>query len=84
MILTIVAAALWGVAVAGIGAMLTEIGDWYHRLRKPSWQPPDWLFGPAWTLILTLASASAFLAWRSAPDAAARLHPGQPVEATLP
>ena len=48
--------------------MLTEIGPWYRGLRKPSWQPPDWLFGPAWTLILSLAGISAVLAWNSAPD----------------
>jgi translocator protein len=62
----IVGAALWGIAVAGIGAWLTELSPWYYALRKPSWQPPDWLFGPAWSVIFALASLSAFLAWRSA------------------
>ena len=56
----------WGVVVAGAGAFLTELSPWYYALKKPSWQPPDWLFGPAWTVILALASLSAFLAWRSA------------------
>lgn len=69
----IVAAVLWGVVVAGTGAFLTELSPWYFALRKPSWQPPDWLFGPAWTLILGLASLSAFLAWRNAPDNVSRL-----------
>jgi len=69
----IVAALLWGVAVAGAGAFLTELSPWYYALRKPSWQPPDWLFGPAWTLILGLAALSAFLAWRNAPDSFSRL-----------
>jgi tryptophan-rich sensory protein len=62
----IVVAALWGIAVAGIGAWLTELSPWYYALRKPSWQPPDWLFGPAWSVILALASFSAFIAWRNA------------------
>lgn len=35
----------------GAGGLLTEIGPWYRNLRKPSRQPPDWLFGPAWTVI---------------------------------
>jgi benzodiazapine receptor len=69
----IAAAAAWGVAVALAGALLTDISPWYRTLRKPSWQPPDWLFGPAWTLILGLASVSAFLAWRSAPDSGSRM-----------
>jgi benzodiazapine receptor len=68
----IVVAALWGVAVAGIGAWLTELSPWYYALRKPAWQPPDWLFGPAWSVILALASLSAFLGWRSAGDSGSR------------
>jgi tryptophan-rich sensory protein len=65
----ILLAALWGVLVAALGAWLTDLSPWYYALRKPSWQPPDWLFGPAWTVILALASLSAFLAWRSADTA---------------
>jgi tryptophan-rich sensory protein len=71
--LQIAGAALWGIMVAGIGAWMTELSPWYYRLRKPSWQPPDWLFGPAWTVILTLASLAAFLAWRHAPQPGSRL-----------
>jgi translocator protein len=70
--LAIAVCALWGIAVAGIGALLTNLTPWYHTLRKPSWQPPDWLFGPAWSVILALASASAYLAWRSAGTEAQR------------
>jgi tryptophan-rich sensory protein len=68
----VVVAALWGIAVAGIGAWLTELSPWYYTLRKPSWQPPDWLFGPAWSVILALASLSAFLGWRAATTASER------------
>ena len=56
----------------GAGGLLTEIGPWYRQLRKPRLQPPDWLFGPAWTVILGLAAGAFVLAWRGAPDAAAR------------
>jgi tryptophan-rich sensory protein len=66
MILPMVIAALWGITVAGTGAALTSLTPWYHALRKPSWQPPDWMFGPAWSVILTLASVSAYLGWRDA------------------
>lgn len=63
-----------GVAVflGGFGGLMTPIGAWYRDLKKPSWQPPDWLFGPAWTVILGLAAWSAVIAWHAAPDAAAR------------
>ena len=69
---TIVIAAAWGVAVAGLGAGLTTIGPWYYSLRKPSWQPPDFLFGPVWTVILAASSAAAVYGWRHAPDAGSR------------
>jgi tryptophan-rich sensory protein len=69
----IIGAVLWAVIVAGGGAWLTELTPWYRALRKPSWQPPDWLFGPAWSLILTLAGCSAFLAWRAALDSETKL-----------
>ena len=65
---------IWQIAVAGAaagfvlvaGALLTTIGPWYHALRKPSWQPPDWAFGPAWTLIMTLVAIGGVLGWRNA------------------
>ncbi len=73
MIFEIAGAALWGILVAGGGAFLTDLTPWYRNLNKPSWQPPDWLFGPAWSVILTLASISAYLAWRDAPDRGSRI-----------
>jgi tryptophan-rich sensory protein len=72
-IFEIAGAALWGILVAGGGAFLTDLTPWYRNLNKPSWQPPDWLFGPAWSVILTLASISAYLAWRDAPDRGSRI-----------
>jgi translocator protein len=62
----------WAVVLGGVGGALTPIGPWYRNLKKPSWQPPDWLFGPAWTVILGLAAWAAVLAWNGAPDAGAR------------
>jgi len=62
----VVVAALAAVVVAGLGASATDIGPWYQTLRKPSWQPPDWLFGPAWTLIYGLIALAGVKAWRAA------------------
>jgi tryptophan-rich sensory protein len=50
----------------------TDLGPWYQVLVKPSWQPPDWLFGPAWTLIYALAALAAATAWTAARDLAAQ------------
>ena len=58
------------VVVGGVGALATDIGPWYRDLRKPSWQPPDWAFGPVWTTIYGFIIASVGLAWNAAPDEA--------------
>lgn len=68
----ILVAAASALAVAALGASATDVGPWYQALHKPSWQPPDWLFGPAWTLIFGLAALSGVLAWRAAATRAAR------------
>ena len=53
-------------AVGGIGGAATEIGPWYLQLVKPSWQPPDWAFGPVWTLLYITTSIAGVRAWRNA------------------
>ena len=55
---------LLALAVGGIGGALTEIGPWYTSLVKPSWQPPDWVFGPVWTLIYITTGIAGVRAWR--------------------
>jgi len=60
------------IAVAGLGGLMTDIGPWYLSLQQPAWKPPDWAFGPAWTIIFALAAASGVAAWRSAPSQASR------------
>ncbi|WP_425426604.1 TspO/MBR family protein [Alkalimonas amylolytica] len=39
--------------------------EFYRQLELPSWAPPGWLFGPAWTLLYTLMALAAWLVWRS-------------------
>lgn len=60
------------VVVAIAGAVLTETGPWYDALRKPSWKPPDWAFGPVWTTIFVLAVIATALAWDAAEGTGAR------------
>jgi translocator protein len=68
----VLVAAAAAVLVALLGGLATDIGPWYRALAKPSWNPPDWLFGPAWTLIYALGALAAVEAWRAATDSAGR------------
>ena len=73
LLLPLAVAAIGWAIVAMTGGALTDIGPWYRSLIKPSWQPPDWLFGPVWTTIFILAAVSAALAWRAAGETQRRM-----------
>ena len=70
--IVIAVAAIWVTIVAVLGGLLTNVGEWYENLTFPSWRPPNWLFGPAWTLIFLLTASSCVIAWERAPDGASR------------
>ncbi len=52
---------------ATVGALATKTGPWYYGLSQPRWKPPDWLFGPVWTVIYILTIAAVVLTWNAAP-----------------
>ncbi len=58
--------------VAFAGGVLTVVGPWYEGLRFPAWRPPNWLFGPAWTVIFICIATSGILAWEGAESDAQR------------
>ncbi len=52
--------------IAGAGSLFTSTGvsTWYRQLIRPSWTPPDWLFGPVWTVLYIGMAVSVWLVWK--------------------
>jgi translocator protein len=52
-------------AVAGLGGLATagNVDGWYADAEKPSWTPPDAVFGPVWTVLYVLMAVAAWLVW---------------------
>jgi benzodiazapine receptor len=56
---------------AGIGGWLTNPGiPWLGTLRQPSFQPPNWIFGPVWTVLYGMMAVSGWLLYLQAPSPA--------------
>ncbi|MEO0042516.1 MAG: hypothetical protein RL329_1964 [Bacteroidota bacterium] len=54
--------------IIGISSGLFSAGaiqTWYMTLQKPSWNPPNYLFGPVWTILYVLMGISLWLIWKS-------------------
>jgi translocator protein len=57
---------LGSIIMGSIGSIVTTpaIPTWYAGLIKPVFQPPNWLFGPVWTVLFALMGTAAFFVWR--------------------
>jgi len=53
-------------AVGALGGFATasSVTEWYPTLNKPSWNPPNWIFGPVWTTLYIMMAIAAWLVWR--------------------
>lgn len=55
-------------AAGGLGSFATavKIPTWYATIAKPSWNPPNWIFGPVWTTLYILMAVAAWMIWMRA------------------
>src|SRR6478752_4869583 len=52
--------------VVGMGALIglmIQPGEWYASLTKPPFNPPNWVFGPAWTILYILIAIAGWKIW---------------------
>jgi tryptophan-rich sensory protein len=56
-----------GIGIIGSFFTTPSIGTWYKTLNKPSFNPPNWIFGPVWTTLFLLIGASLALVWLAPP-----------------
>jgi tryptophan-rich sensory protein len=67
--ITICLLACFGAAALGAAVTSMEsLHHWYHHLQKPAVTPPDWVFGPVWTILYSMMAFAAFLVWNRGLD----------------
>lgn len=57
--------------IGGSAATRKEITGWYRTLRKPWWNPPNWVFGPVWTTLYTSMGYASYQVYQKLGAAAA-------------
>lgn len=53
-----------GAGFAGSFFTRASVSTWFRELRKPAFNPPDWLFGPVWTVLYIMMGVALFLVIR--------------------
>jgi len=75
LVLKIVICCVVCLGLGWLSGMLTaaEIRNWYVTLEKPFFNPPNWVFGPAWTILYLLMGISFALYWQRLQNAGIRV-----------
>ena len=51
--------------ISGLAGLVTKrnIKTWYGDIKKPSFNPPSWIFGPVWTVLYIMIGIAGGLLW---------------------
>ena len=52
------------IAIGGVIGALNIPDQWYRDLAKPAFNPPDWVFGPVWTVLYAMVGYAGYRTWR--------------------
>lgn len=52
------------IGLLGTPFTISAIPTWYAYLNKPFFAPPNWIFGPVWTILYFMMGVSFFLIWK--------------------
>lgn len=52
-----------GIGFLGAFATQASVGDWYLTIEKPSFNPPNWIFGPVWTTLYIMMGIAVGWVW---------------------
>jgi benzodiazapine receptor len=63
--LIVALAAPLGAGFLGSMATLPQIKGWYSRIKKPTWNPPNWIFGPVWSVLYLSMGLASWLTFQS-------------------
>ena len=55
----------FGASAIGSLATINFKEPWYSLLNKPTFNPPDWIFGPVWTTLYLMMTLAIWLFWHS-------------------
>ena len=69
-IIKLVVSLLLPLSVGAVAGMFTSqaVPTWYASLNRPSFNPPNWVFGPVWTSLYILLGISFYLIWKENPS----------------
>ncbi len=69
-IIKLVISILIPLALGAIAGRFTAqaVPEWFASLNRPSFSPPNWIFGPVWTILYILLGISLFLIWKQIPS----------------